>query len=249
MTLWLPRHSRVSVPIGRNLARAGRISSRVPFAAGDSRSSPGPPILNSPTPAGMQGIARSATGLARRARAALPDPPGSRARCSPPESFDAPFGTVKSCEVPTVWESANHAYRQGSGRVQARPRCARGIVSNDRVDGTHGKGGRASANRRTRCTRSTWVPECRMPIADRLLVFGRLARPRAVQSCASAQSCAVAQWLKGAAATTPRNTDNICKHILLHRGPGGRGMTPRETDATARTHTPRGRKDACHSCR
>ena len=35
------------------------------------------------------------------------------------------------------------------------------------------------------------------------LAFGRLARPR-VWSCSRAQSCAIAQWLNGAAAPTPR---------------------------------------------
>ena len=34
-------------------------------------------------------------------------------------------------------------------------------------------------------------------------MFGRLARPR-VWSCTSAQRCAIAQWLKGTAAPTPR---------------------------------------------
>ena len=36
-----------------------------------------------------------------------------------------------------------------------------------------------------------------------LLAFGRLARPR-VWSCTNAQSCAIAQWLKGAAVPTLR---------------------------------------------
>ena len=56
------------------------------------------------------------------------------------------------------------------------------------------------------------------------LAFGRLARPR-VWSCTSAQSCAIAQWLKGAAAPTLRTqtktvhefycTDRDCDHHLF----------------------------------
>ena len=40
-------------------------------------------------------------------------------------------------------------------------------------------------------------------MCESLLAVGRLARPRA-WSCTSAQSCAIAQWLKGAAAPTLR---------------------------------------------
>ena len=76
----------------------------------------------------------------------------------------------------------------------------------------------------TRSTRAASRPSC-VRSGRGFLAFGRLARPR-VWSCTNAQSCAIAQWLKGAAAPTLR-TQTKSVHEFYCSGKGQRGSALR----------------------